>query len=98
MTLAQFALGCTLLAWTLVFLKVDRRVALALFVLLSLVGGVFVIFGGLAYAWESTPPPDTLHRTLLLHGALILAAQLIGFMRLGARSSHAERGSPTTRL
>jgi hypothetical protein len=98
MTLAQFALGCTFLAWALVFVKIDRRIALALFVGLSLVGGTFVIFGGLAYAWESTPPPSAMHRTMLLHGALILAAQLVGFLRLGARSSRADRGSPTTRL
>jgi hypothetical protein len=98
MTLVQFAIGCTIVAWAMVFLRLERRFALALFVMLSLVGAVFVLFGSLGYAWESAPPPDAMHRTLLLHGSLILAAQLIGFMRLGARSSRAERSSPPTRL
>lgn len=98
MTLAQFALGCTIVAWAMVFLRLERRFAFALFVTLSLLGAAFVLFGSLGYAWESAPPPEALHRTLLLHGSLILGAQLIGFMRLGARSSQAERAAPPTRL
>jgi hypothetical protein len=98
MTVVPFALACTLVAWGLVFVRVDRRIALALFVLLSLVGAVFVVVGGVGFAWDTPPPAEGPHRALLLHGALILAAQLVGFMRLGARSSQADGSAPTTRM